>query len=183
MLKVLKKLKMLKKSFYQPFKLFFLFTIFINFSCNNAADSTELKTELKEASRDYCQRYGEELALKYLKLNKAKVVIQSVGPGSILEVALLKLGNVVTPSKSRLADVFRCKFEIHADNNDLTNISVDILIFKTKKEAQYHADGGWKNIQLISVEEYSSKDKKNYYMIVKYLKINGRQVSASDSFN
>ena len=175
---------MLKKSFLpRSFLFFFITLLFTNLSCSDASDAAD-SAELKKAGRDYCQRYGEILASKpSLKLNEpSKVVIQSLGSGSWGESLLFKLGNFVTPPKSKIVNVLRCKFEIQADNNASTDVSIDILIFKTKSEAQYHAEGGWKNIQLIDVETfYSEKDKKDYYIIVKYLKINGRQISRSET--
>ena len=158
---------MLKKSFYQPFKLFFLFTIFINFFCNYVA----VANELKEASRDYCQRYGKKFIMykkPSLWLSKVRVVIQSLETDSAYDelVDLFRRRNMVAPPKSGLADVFRCRFDILAGDLVISNI----FIFKTKKEAQYYVDD-WNSERYnsrytMSMQRfYSSKDKKKYYMI------------------
>ena len=150
-------------------KIYLLFITIFSWSCSGISSKNET---VKEQVKNYCQFYMENAAQALFTESQSEVQIKSLKKDSIIQSFISSLGNLISPPSAKIDDAFICKFEMRTANKSQTG-EVTLLLIKDKDHALYSV---WKNIQIVDIGKADTTEGA-YYIVPKYLMIEGKQVS------
>ena len=145
------------------------FFLFSAVSCHASA-SADLERQLN----DYCRVYLSALAERYEVQpvdGAAFQVDKVVRDRHPVKVVLNFLGNLVSPPSAHIHSAYQCVFQINVGQT-MQRGSMALILVRDESHADYTS---WEGTQIIAKGEVWRGDAK-YYVVVKYLTVNGQSL-------
>ena len=151
------------------------------FSVANSDPSRSQASSLKDQLGIYCQEYILALADMYHASTLAemyggapvngKAQVDEIHSTGLLENIMSSIGNIFQPPDSKFHSGYICEFHLDFKETELPG-SLRLLLVENKAFAEYTK---WDRAQIVDIGEVTYSDQK-YYVVVKYIKVDGRSV-------